>query len=351
MSAPASTTPAQQPAAQQPNPAEHILQVGSGYLASISLNIAVQLNIADLLAAGPRPVTELARETQTNEDALYRMLRALASVGVFIESAPRVFANTPPSDLLRSGVPGSLRDALAFWCDPFHFRIYAEFMHSVRTGQPTIDKVMGIPIFEYFPTDPQESEVFNRAMVSFSAMTIPAVLEAYDFSGIGTLVDVAGGHGSAICAVLAKYPQMRGILTDLEHVLAGAKSCMEQHGVADRCTTQVCDFFKSVPAGGDAYLMKHIIHDWDDEKALTILRNIHAAMGEKKGKVILIEAVMPAGNAPHLVKFLDLEMLAMPGGRERSEAEFRALFDRAGFRLTNVVPTKSPMSVVAAVKI
>jgi len=348
MSAPASTS---QQAATQPNPAEHVLQVGAGYLASISLNCAIQLNIADLLAAGPRPVSELAKATGSNEDALYRTLRALASVGVFTESAPRTFANTPPSEMLRSDVPGSLRDALAFWGDPFHFRVYAEFAHSVRTGQPCADKVLGMPIFDYFATDPQESETFNRAMISFSAVSVPAALEAYDFSGIGTLVDLAGGHGHVICAVLQKYPQMRGILADLEHVLAGAGPIIQKHGVADRCKTESCDFFKSVPAGGDAYLMKHIIHDWDDDRSLTILRNIATAMGSKKGKVILIEAVMPAGNEPHLIKFLDLEMLAMPGGRERSEAEYAALFGRTGFRLTRVLPTKSPMSVIEAVKV
>lgn len=347
MSAPAST-PQAKPA--QPNPAEQILQVGSGYLASISLNIAIQLNIADLLTAGPRPVADLARETHAQEDALYRVLRALASTGIFAESAPHTFANTPASDLLRTGVEGSLRDALAWWCDPYHFRIYAEFAHSVRTGQPCGDKVLGMPIFDYFPTDPAWSDVFNRAMVSFSAITVPAVLEAYDFSGIGTLVDVAGGHGQVICAVFKKYPQMRGILTDLDHVLAGAAHCIRDHNLEDRVSLQTCDFFKSVPAGGDAYILKHILHDWDDHRALTILRNIYAAMGEKKGKVILIEAVMPEGNDPHLVKFLDLEMLALPGGRERTEAEYAALFERAGFRLTRIVPTKSPMSVIEAVK-
>jgi hypothetical protein len=345
MSAPASVPQ------QQPDPAQHVMQVGSGYLASISLNIAIRLGIPDLLAAGPRTVSELAQQTTTYEDALYRMLRALASVGVFTESAPRTFANTPPSNLLRTGVEGSLRDAVLWWCDPFHFRIYSEFLHSIRTGQPTADKVLGMPIFDYFPTDPKESEEFNNAMVSFSSLTVPAVLEAYDFSGIGTLVDVAGGHGGLLGPVLAKYPKMRGILTDLEHVLAGAKVHLERHGVAGRCTTVVCDFFKSVPAGGDAYVMKHIIHDWDDEKCLLILRNIATAMGGKKGKVILVEAVMPAGNEPHLVKFLDLEMLAMPGGRERTEAEYAALFERAGFRLTRVVPTKSPMSVIEAVRV
>jgi hypothetical protein len=175
-------------------------------------------------------------------------------------------------------------------------------------------------------------------------------LEAYDFSGIGTLVDVAGGHGQVLCSILAKYPKMHGILTDMEHVLVGARERIRLLNLETRCETVPCDFFKSVPAGGDAYIMKHIIHDWDDEKCLVILGNIRAALGAKNGKVILLEAVMPAGPEPHPAKFLDLEMLALPGGRERTEEEYRSLLARAGFRLTRVVPTKSPLSVIEAVK-
>ena len=335
---------------QQPSLVEQIMQVGSGYLASISLNIAVRLEIADRLVAGPRPVADLARETRTNDDALYRMLRLLAAVGVFTESAPRTFANTPASDVLRADAPESCRDMLLWWCDPLHFRIYAELEHSIRTGETCVEKVLGMPIFDYFATDPRESEIFNNAMTSFSAQTVPAVVEAYDFGGIGTLIDVAGGHGSVIGAVLERYPAMRGILCDLEHVVAGAGPTLGRFGVQDRCRTEVCNFFESVPTGGDAYIMKHIIHDWNDEKALAILRNIAAALGTKKGKVILIEAVVASGNEPHMAKFIDIEMLALPGGRERTEEEFRRLFERAGFRLTRVVPTKGPLCVVEAVR-
>ncbi len=336
---------------QQPNPGAHVLQVACGYMASIALYAAVELDIADLLADGPQPVSELARHSGANEDALYRTLRLLASVGIFTESAPRTFAHTPASQTLRTGATNSVRPLARWIPDPFHFRIYAELMHSLRTGQPCADKVLGKPIFEYFPTDAHESEVFNAAMTSFSAQVIPAVLEAYDFSGIATLVDIAGGHGHVLFSILQKYPQMRGILTDLDHVLAGAAQAIHRQGLENRCTLQTCDFFQSVPAGGDAYIMKHIIHDWDDDRALLILRNIHSAFGSKKGKVILLEAVLAPGDEPHFGKFIDLEMLALPGGRERTEAEFRALFDRAGFRLSRVVPTMSPLWVVEAEKV
>ena len=334
-----------------PTPGDHVLQISAGYIASICLNVAVELGIADRISAAPRAVSDLAQETETNEDALYRILRLLASVGVFVEAAPRAFAHTPASETLRSGAPGSMRDLVRWWCDPFHFRIYAELMHSVKTGQTCAEKVTLKPLFEYFPTDPRESEVFNHAMTSFSSVEVPAALEVYDFSGIGTLVDIAGGHGQMICTVLQKYPQMRGILTDLDHVLAGAAQAIRRAGLEDRCTLQTCDFFHSAPAGGDAYIMKHIIHDWDDPRALTILRNIHIAMGEKKGKVILLEMVLPPGNDPHPAKFLDIEMLTMVSGRERSEADFAELFQRAGFKLTRIVPTRMPISVIEAVKV
>ena len=208
-----------------------------------------------------------------------------------------------------------------------------------------MEKTVGVPVFEYFPKHPEESEIFNNAMTMFSAMVIPAVLEVYDFSGIGTLVDVAGGHGRVLTSILQKYPSMRGVLFDLEHVLAGARAAIDSLGLSDRCRTVSGDFFKAVPAGGDAYIMKHIIHDWDDERAATILKNIRSAMNPG-GRVILLESVVAPGNQPDFAKLIDLEMLLMPGGRERTEQEFRDLFARAGFELTRIIPTQSPLSVI-----
>ncbi len=336
----------------QPTPGDLILQIGSGYIASMALHTVIELGIADHISGAPRPVAELARESHANEDALYRVLRLMASLGVFTEAAPRSFAHTPASETLRTGAQGSLRDLVRWWCDPFHFRIYAEFMYSVRTGQTCAEKITGgVPLFEYFPTHPRESEMFNNAMTSFSLVEVPAALEAYDFSGIGTLVDIAGGHGQMICAILQKYPQMRGILTDLDHVIAGAAQAVRRAGMEGRCALQTCDFFHSVPSGGDAYILKHIIHDWDDFRSLAILRNIHTALGEKKGKVLLLEMVLTPGNDPHPGKFLDMEMLAMASGRERTEAEFADLFQRAGFKLTRIVPTKTPLCIIEGVKV
>lgn len=334
----------------QPNPVEHIMQLATGYIASISIHIVAKLGIADLLKDGPKSTADLAGATHTQEDRLYRVLRALASVGVFTEVGDRSFALTPAAETLRSDVPGSIR-AMAIWIgDPMHLRVYAEMMHSVQTGSLTFDRVYGKPVFEYFPGDPGQSEVFNNAMTCFSSMVIPTVLEAYDFSGINTLMDVAGGHGAMLRAILQQYPSMRGIVTDLDHVVQGAKQVPENQAVAHRCEFLCADFFSEVPSHADAIIMKHIIHDWDDDKAIMILQNCRKALaGKKNARVLLVESVIPTGNAPNLGKFIDLEMMTFPGGRERTEEEFRKLLAAAGLRLNRIVPTKAPLWVVEAV--
>ena len=323
------------------------MQLATGFMMSTALHIATTLRVPDHLASGPRSAADLAKATGAREDAIYRILRTLASAGVFEESAPRTFTNNASSDILRSGRPG-MYDMVLWMADPFHLRVYADAMHTVRTGQPAAEKTVGMKVFEYFPKDPELSERFNNAMTALSAVVIHAALEAYDFGGIGTLVDIAGGHGQVLTSVLQKYPAMRGVLTDLPHVLAGAERRIRELGLGDRIRTEPIDFFKAVPAGGDAYIMKHIIHDWDDEEALTILRNIRKVL-PASGRVVLLESVLPPGNQPDFGKVIDLEMMLMPGGRERTEEEFRSLFARAGFRLTRVVPTAAPLSVIEAV--
>ena len=333
----------------QDQAAQQLFQLAMGYMGSAALQTAVRLRVADQLASGPRPVGEIARAVGANEDALYRILRALAVFGVFEELDQRRFALTPAGEMLRSDKPGLY--PMALWItSPFHFRAYAELIQSARTGQPAVEQVVGMPAFEYFGKDRELSEIFNNAMTSFSAIVVPAALEAYDFSGIGTLVDVAGGHGMLLASILQKFPNTRGILADVDHVIAGAGPMLQAMGVADRVETRTIDFFKAVPEGGDVYIMKHIIHDWDDDRASIILGNIRKAFGGKpNGKVILLEAIVAPGNQPDPAKLMDLEMMVMPGGRERTAAEFEALFARAGFRMTRVVPTKSPLSVIEAV--
>jgi hypothetical protein len=324
-----------------------VVQLSLGYVVSAALHVALELGIADRLANGPRTSADLAKDAGVNEDALYRVLRALASAGVFEEQQPRTFALNLPAAVLKHG-PASLRDVGLWMTDPFHFRVYAETLHSVTTGQPAVEKVTGMPVFDYFAREPKLSAVFNNAMTSWSGPTVAAALRAYDFSGIQLLVDVAGGHGYVLTSVLRQYPTMRGVLFDLDHVIAGAAPLIDAAGVRDRVETVSGDFFKAVPAG-DAYIMKNIIHDWDDDKAIAILKNIRRALGDRQdGRVILLEAVIPPGNQPDFGKLIDLEMLLMPGGRERTSDEFASLFDRAGFELARIVPTESPLSVVEA---
>ena len=343
MSTSATAVPPQAAAAQL------LTQLATGHIVASALQVVLRLGVPDWLARGPRTAAELSRAAGVREDGLYRVLRALASVGVFAETAPRRFALTEAGQMLVSGAPGSMRDMALWVTSPFHFRVYAELMHSVQTGQPAVEKVTGMPVFDYFPTQPELSEIFNDAMTNLSEVVVRAALDVYDFSGIGVIVDVAGGHGAVLTTILNAYPRMRGVLFDLGHVVIGASPRIEAMGLNERCTTESGDFFKAVPGGGDAYILKHIIHDWDDDRAVTILRNIRTAMGGKRGRVILLESVLQPGNAPDFGKIIDLEMMVMPGGRERTADEFRGLFARAGFAMTRVVPTASPLSIVEAI--
>jgi hypothetical protein len=326
-----------------------LTQLATGHMVASALQVVLRLGIPDRLAGAPKTAADLARTAGVPEDGLYRVLRALASAGVFTETAPRRFALTAAGEQLVSGAPGSMREMALWVTSPFHFRVYGDLMHSVQTGQPAAEKVTGMPVFEYFRTQPELSEVFNDAMTNLSEVVVRAALDVYDFSGIGVLVDVAGGHGAVLTTILNAYPRMRGVLFDMDHVVAGAWPRIEGMGLNDRCRTESGDFFKAVPVGGDAYIMKHIIHDWDDERAVAILRNIRRALGGKRGRVILLESVLQPGDAPDFGKIIDLEMMVMPGGRERTADEFRGLFASAGFAMTRIVRTESPLSIVEAI--
>jgi hypothetical protein len=330
------------------NQAEPLYRIATGYIASAALYVAAHLRVADHLIGGSRSVEELAAGTGANADALYRILRLLVSLGVFEQVGPRRFALNPAADLLRHDVHGSVHPIAHFLPDPLHFRVYANLIDSVRTGVPAADTTLGKPLFEYLANDPAYSQIFNDAMTAISTPAAAAAVAAYDFSRFPVVVDVAGGHGEVLAAILRASPASRGVLAEIGHVADGARERIAKLGLADRCEAVTCDFFQSVPTGGDLYVMKHIIHDWDDEKALIILRNIAQAMGDKRGTVMLLETVIPEGDEPDLGKFIDIEMLALPGGKERTAHEFRVLFDEAGFDMTGVLTTKSPLSVIEA---
>ena len=328
---------------------ERMMQLAGGFGLTAALQAIVRLNIADLLAEGPLPVSELARRTESNEDILYRVMRLLASVGVFEELHGKLFGLTPMSGLLRTGVSGSLRDAVAWVGSRFHFQVWSELGHSVKTGQPAVEKVFGVNAFDAIYGDPEVAYDFNMAMTCFSRQIAPAVLEAYDFSGVDTLMDVAGGHGAILCEILSQYPKMNGILFDVPEVIEEATCHVCSLKMEHRCEIVAGNFFDRIPAGADAYYMQHILHDWNDEKSLHILANCRRALeGKPNGKLLIVDSVVPENSQPHPSKWLDLEMLLMPGGRERTEGEWRELFGNAGFEITRILPMKVADSVIEA---
>lgn len=328
---------------------ERMMQLSTGMIISAALQPVARLKIADLLADSPRPVSQLAVETATNEDALYRVMRLLASVGVFAELPEKIFAITPMSQLMRSNVPGSLRDMILWITNPFHFQVHAELEHSVKTGQPAVEKLCGQTAFEAIFSRPEVGNDFNLAMTCFSRRIAPALLEAYDFSEIGTLMDVAGGHGAVLCEILAHYPNMKGILFDIPNVIDEANGHVSALKMDDRCQTINGDFFDGIPTGADAYYMQHILHDWNDGKCLKILANCRQALAaQREGRLLIVDMVVPENPDPHPSKWLDIEMLLMPGGRERTRPEWEELFHKAGFEIIRIVPTKAAECLIEA---
>lgn len=334
------------PADQPPPPDAVLAQLVFGKCVSMAISVAAKLELADRLADGPKPVADLVRDTRTHAPNLYRVLRALASVGVFAEDPDGRFRLTPVGEYLRTGVPGSLRGIADYCGSDWSWRAWGSLIESVRTGETAFDRVFGEPCFDYLAKHPDESAVFNEGMTGFTAAIAPVVAEAYDFSRFGTLADVGGGHGVLLTTILGKHPTVRGVVFDAPHVAAGAADAIRAAGLADRCRAEGGDFFRAVPAA-DGYLLKHIIHDWPDDKAATILANCRKAVSPG-GKLLLVELVIRPGNEPDLGKILDLEMMAVASGRERTEAEYAALLARAGWRLAQVIPTRSPASVIEA---
>ncbi len=320
-------------------PAQQLLQTAFAYSLSRCVYVAAKLGIADLLIGGRKTIADLAAATETNPDALYRMLRALATSGVFIETEPRVFALTPQAETLLSDASDSIRSVVLFWGDHLHTSTYAQLEYTVRTGKRAFDYVFGQPPFEYLPGHPDDAAVFNQAMSSFSSAQIPAIVEAYDFNGFRSIADIGGGMGHLLRGILDRYPGPKGILFDLPETVAQARNLP-----AERCAIIPGSFFDTVPAA-DAHVLKHIIHDWDDDSARRILQNCRGSISPN-GRLLVIEMILPPMNEPGLAKLLDIEMLLIPGGRERTVEEFRELYAASGFELTQVVPTGSPVAII-----
>lgn len=331
------------------SPPMAVLQVLSGFWSARAVYIAAKLGLADLVQDGPKSAAELAALTGTHAPSLYRVLRALASIGWFEEDVGGRFGPTALTSGLQTGVPGSLRSLAMTELGEEHYPAWGDLLFSVKTGELAFNQVFGMANWEFWASHPENAQIFNQAMSEVTAVLEPAVLEACDLSGFNRIVDVGGGRGTLMASILRAYPNARGVVLDLAHVIEQGRQHLRDQGLGARCELVPGDFFKSVPEGGDAYILKWVIHDWDDARSIAILKNCHRAMS-LSGKLFVVEAVIPPGNEPFFHKFMDLNMLVMTGGRERSEAEYRALFEAAGFRLNRVISSPTEISVLEGVR-
>jgi len=330
----------------QSSPVGQVMQAISAYWQSQAVYVAAKLQLADRLAAGPKTADALATETGALAEPLFRLLRALASIGIFRETAPRTFENTPASEFLRQSVPGS-QWAMAVMMGEEHYAAWGELLYSVRTGKGGFAKIYQQRPFEYLAAHPEQAAVFDAAMTSVHGRETAPMIAAYDFSQAKVVADIGGGNGSVLAELLRTNPHVRGVLYDLPHVVERARVNLAQAGLADRCECIGGDFFRNIPAGADVYLFRHIIHDWLDDEVVTILGNCRQAM-QPTSRVVLAETIVPPGNDYAFVKWLDLNMLAIPEGRERTEAEYRDLFQRAGLKLTKIMPTPAEIHLIEA---
>ena len=321
-----------------------------GYWVSELVHVVAKLGLADVLKGGPKSPADLARAVGADPATLHRVLRALASVGVFVERKDGRFVLTPLGATLRSDRPDSLRAFAIMMVDDYWFQAWSDLLQSVKTGQTAFDRVHGMKVFDYFGKHPDKARAFGEAMTSISGTENPVVAAGYDFSKVRTLVDVGGSHGHLLAAILKANRKLKGVLFDRPQVIDQARSApyVNDKQIARRIELVAGDFFQSVPAGADAYIMKYIIHDWDDELCLKILGNCRRAMAPS-GRVLVVDAVIPPGNDPHWGKLLDINMLVGPGGRERTRSDFEQLFARAGLKVRKIIPTASPLSIVEGV--
>lgn len=326
-----------------------LLQMMTGYWVSQAIYVAAKLGIADLLGDGPKTCDELAEATDCHPQSLHRVLRALSSVGIFTETTSASFALTPMAEFLQSEHPASMRSLACMYAEE-QYRAWGDLLHSVKTGQRAFDNMFGSDYFTYLAGHPEAGRVFNQAMTGWTNQLAGGVVDAYDFSGFTTVVDVGGGYGTLLAAVLQRHPGMQGILFDQPQVVEAASDQLQAAGVEDRCTLVGGDFFSEVPAGGDAYVLAQILHDWDDERCVEILKQCRRVM-QQDGRLLVVEMVLPEGQEPFFGKWLDLHMLVLLGARERTAAEYNALFQAAGFDLTKVVATPSGPSLVEAVPV
>jgi hypothetical protein len=335
--------------APEMSPQELLLQTGLAYIASACLNTAVKLRIPDLIGSGAKDLNRLALESGSDPEYLCRILRVLEASSIVTRTTARSYSLTETGQLLRHGVAGSMADCIEWIADPLHLKLYSELKGSVEEGKTTFDQVYGEAFFNWLskPENQGEAEVFNNAMTSISEMCIPAFLEAYDFGSFKKIVDVGGGHGALLRSILHANAAARGVVAEMAAVVPATRRAIAEDHLAGRCEATECNFFESVPAGGDCYVMKHIVHDWADGAAVQLLKNIRKVISAN-GKLVLAEGLLDDSADPHPGKLLDIEMMAFVGGKERTRAEFQQLLNSAGFVLERIIPTKSPLCLLEA---
>jgi len=321
-----------------------------GKWVSSAISAAAHFGIADHLESGPKSPKELASLTGTEERPLYRLLRANASVGVFTELEDGRFAQTPLSEPLRTNARPCARHMAMMLTDDWHIRCWEQLPWCVETGKPASYKLHGTGMFDWMAQHPEKTGNFNQAMTDLSSGDAAAVVESYDFSRFEHIVDVAGGHGTLLAAILDRTPKLRGTLFDMPHVIEGAKKAGILEPFSERCTLESGSFFESVTAGADAYFMKYIIHDWYDPECIKILGNCRKGI-RSGGRLLVVDQVVPARNEPGVAKLMDLEMLVLPGGMERTEQEFRDLFAASGFKLERIIPTPGIQCIIEGVPV
>lgn len=329
-------------------PSLKILEITySNFVIARALYAFAKLGIADLLRDKALRSEELASPAGVAPGALYRLLRTLSTAEVVSESQDHRFTLGPLGEALRSDAPGSMRAWAIFSGEPFYLQAWEQIVHTIQTGQPAWEHVHKMPIFEYIGQHPEAAQIFDQAMTSLSAGEAPAIVEAYDFVGIRKLADIGGGQGLMLRTILRSHPKMAGVLFDRPDALQGTQELLVQEELAHRCEVVPGDFFQSVPQGADAYLLKYVIHDWDDERSVAILRNCRRAM-TNDARLLLVETVVPRPGEAHFAKLQDLEMLVVAGSQERTVDEYSHLLERAGFTLIRVLPTTGPASILEA---
>jgi SAM-dependent methyltransferase len=318
-----------------------------GFRASQMIHVAAKLGIADHLEAGPQTADALATAVGAAPRPLYRLLRALAGLGIFAETREGAFALTPMGRLLQSK-PGSLRSSALLYGDEVFWSAYGRMLHSVQTGEPAFEHAHGAPLFSYLAKDQRAASLFHETMREFSDREIAAILGAYDFSSFRHAVDIGGGHGALIAALLGSHPHLRGTVLDLEPAADGARRLLADADLTDRASFVVGSFFDQAPPGGDIYVLKSVLHNWSDADAVRILRCCRQAIAPD-GRLLVIERLIPPGNEPSEAKLFDINMLVVVGSQERTEPEYAALFRAAGFELTRPIPTESDMTLIEGV--